>query len=109
MLNAAEAKALYDDSGVEVAKYLQYKIEPEIKAAATSGKHRLFHFVGSRDVFTQPRPDPLQTRIIEKLREFGYTVQWVEAEGESYGPRGLADDNNNHGPSCVYYGIVITW
>ena len=108
MLTAAEAKALYDDSGVEVAKYLQYKIEPEIKAAATSGKRRLFHFVGSRDVFMQSRPDPLQTRIIEKLREFGYTVQWVETKGENYGSRGLADDTSN-GPSCVYYGIVITW
>jgi len=63
MLTAAEAKALYDDSGVEVAKYLQYKIEPEIKAAATSGKRRLFHFVGSRDVFMQSRPVPIPCKL----------------------------------------------
>ena len=108
MITAVEAKTLYDQSGVEVDKYLHYKIEPEVKAAASSGKRRLFHFVGSRDVFTHPRPNPLQTCIIEKLREFGYTVQWVETKGENYGSRGLADDNSN-GPSCVYYGIVITW
>lgn len=108
MITAAEAKTLYDQSGVEVDKYLHYKIEPEVKAAATSGKRTVFHFIGSRDVFTHPRPDPLQTRIIEKLRELGYTVQWVETEGESYVPRGLADDDGN-GPSHTNYGIVITW
>ena len=48
-------------------KYLHHKIEPEIKAA-TSGNRTVFHFIGSRDVFTHPRPDPLQTRIIEKPR-----------------------------------------
>lgn len=108
MITAAEAKTLYDQSGVEVDKYLHYKIEPEVKAAATSGKRTVFHFIGSRDVFTHPRPDPLQTRIIEKLRALGYTVQWLDSEGESYVPRGLADDDGN-GPSYTNYGIRITW
>lgn len=108
MITAAEAKALYDDSGVEVAKYLQYKIEPEVKAAATSGKRTVFHYVGSCDMFTYPRPDPLQNRIIEKLRELGFTVQWLDSDGESYVPRGLADDDGN-GPSYTNYGIQIAW
>ena len=108
MITAAEAKTLYDQSGVEVDKYLHYKIEPEVKAAATSGNRTVFHFIGSRDVFTHPRPDPLQTRIIEKLRALGYTVQWLDSEGESYVPRGLADDDGN-GPSYTNYGIRITW
>ena len=107
MITAAEAKTLYDQSGVEVDKYL-HKIEPEIKAAAISGKRTVFHFIGSRDVFTHPRPDPLQTRIIEKLRELGYTVQWLDSEGESYVPRGLADDDDE-GPSYTNYGIQIAW
>ena len=68
MITAAEAKTLYDQSGVEVDKYLQQKIEPEVKVAASSGNRTVFHFIGARDIFTHPRPDPLQTRIIEKLR-----------------------------------------
>ena len=67
MITADETKTLYDQSGAEVDKYLHHKIEPEIKAA-TSSNRTVFHFIGSRDVFTHPRPDPLQTRIIEKPR-----------------------------------------
>lgn len=78
MITAADAKTLYDQSGVEVDKYLHHKIEHEIKAAATSGNRTVFHFIGARDIFMRPpRPDPLQTRIIEKLRALGYTVQWL--------------------------------
>jgi len=108
MITAAEAKTLYDDSGAEVDKYLQYKIEPEVKAAATSGKRMVFHCIGSRDVFTHPRPDALQARIIEKLRSLGYTVQWMASVGDSYVPRALADDDGN-GPAYTDYGIQITW
>lgn len=107
MITADETKTLYDQSGAEVDKYLHHKIEPEIKAA-TSGNRTVFHFIGSRDVFTHPRPDPLQTRIIEKPRAPGYAVQWLESEGESYVPRGLADDDGD-GPSYTNYGIRITW
>ena len=71
MITAAEAKTLYDQSGVEVDKYPSSKIEPEIKVAASSGNRTVFHFIGARDFFTYPCPDPLQTRIIEKLRAVG--------------------------------------
>ena len=108
MITAAEAKTLYDQSGVEVDKYLHYNIEPEVKAAATSGNRTVFHFIGTHDVFTHPRPDPLHTRIIEKLRALGYTVQWLDSEGESYVPLGLADDDGD-GPAYTNYGIRITW
>ncbi len=108
MITADEAKTLYDQSGVEVDKYLQHKIEPEIKAAATSGNRTVFHYAGSRNVYTHPRPDPLQTRIIEKLRALGYTVQWLDSEGESYVPLGFSDDGGD-GPSYTNYGIRITW
>ena len=67
MITADETKTLYDQSGAEVDKYLHHKIEPEIKAA-TSGNRTVFHFIGSRDVFTHPCPDPVQTGIIEKPR-----------------------------------------
>ena len=43
-----------------------------------------------------------------KSRALGYTVQWLESEGESYVPRGLADDAGD-GPSYTNYGIQITW
>ena len=104
MITADETKTLYDQSGAEVDKYLHHKIEPEIKAA-TSGNHTVFHFIGSRDVFTHPRPDPLQTRIIEKLRALGYTVQWMDSDDETYVPLWRADD----GPSYTNYGIQIAW
>ena len=111
MITADEAKTLYDQSGVEVDKYLQHKIEPEIKAAATSGNRTVFHFIGTRDILTRPpRPDPLQTRIIEKLRALGYTVRWINSDCESYVPLGLADDDDDdEGPSYTNYGIRITW
>ena len=108
MISASEAKVLYDDSGVEVDKYLQYKIEPEVKAAATQGARKVFHHLGSRNVFTHPRPDPLQLCIIAKLQELGYAARWLDSEGESYVPRGLADDDGN-GPHYQNYGILISW
>ena len=108
MISASEAKALYDDSGAEVDEYLRYKIEPEVKAAATQGARKVFHYLGSRNVFTHPQPDPLHLHIIEKLRELGYAALWMDSEGESYVPRGLADDNGN-GPQYQNYGILISW
>lgn len=109
MITAAEAKTLYDQSGVEVDKYLRNNIEIEIKVAASSGNRTVFHFIGTRDVDTcPPRPDPLQTRIIEKLRALGYTVQWIDSDSESYVPLGLADDDGE-GPSYTNYGIQIAW
>ena len=108
MISASEAKTLYDDSGMEVDKYLQYKIEPEVKAAATQGVRKVFHHLGTRNVYTYPLPDPLHLRIIEKLRELGYAALWMDSEGESYVPRGLADDDGD-GPLCQDYGILISW
>lgn len=109
MITAAEAKTLYDQSGVEVDNYLRHNIELEIKVAASSGNRTVFHFIGTRDILTRPpRPDPLQTRIIEKLRALGYTVQWLDSEGESYVPLGFSDDGGD-GPSYTNYGIRITW
>lgn len=109
MITAAEAKTLYDQSDVEVDKYLRNKIEIEIKVAASCGYRTVFHFIGARDIFTHPpRPDPLQTRIIEKQRALGYTVQWLDSDGESYVPLGLADDDDE-GPSYTNYGIQIAW
>lgn len=45
MINAKEAKALYDASGQEVIDYLN-QIEPKIIEAAKSGKKSVFIFVG---------------------------------------------------------------
>ena len=38
MINAKEAKVLFDKSGQEVANYLKNKVEPVVIKAATDGK-----------------------------------------------------------------------
>ena len=45
--------------------------------------------------------------VEERLRLCHQGTAWMGTLIEKQ-LRELADDNNN-GPSCVYYGIVITW
>lgn len=109
MLTAKEAKQLYDDSGAEVENLLTYKIEPEVKKSAMSGKRKveiLISTVGPYEYVDQ-KITPLQKAAIAKLKQLGYTAM-IEIYGEAYVPRGLATDDGN-GPKHTNYGFIIGW
>jgi hypothetical protein len=109
MITAQEAKALYDQSGAEVDAFLKYHADEQIKFAAKDGKRTIFIHCGSKECYlTECKPNPVEKGAIAKLTELGYVAQWIPRHGESYVPRGLADDAGE-GPSYRNYGIQINW
>ena len=108
MINAQQAKALYDESGAEVNHFLTYEVEKQVIAAAKGEKRTCTILLGSAEVlYRTPEPDPLQKAIIAALIKLGYMAKFV-SYGDKYVPRGLADDDGN-GPEHQNYGIVIGW
>jgi hypothetical protein len=109
MLTAKEAKQLYDKSGAEVDQFLKHNVEKEVVKAANGGKRQVFIDMGSVKQFEYLHHTitPLQQAVADKLKELGYRVE-IKLDGESYVPRGLADDNGN-GPTIQNYGIQIGW
>jgi hypothetical protein len=109
MITAKEAKELYDQSGHEVADYLKYTVEKEVVKAAEGGKRNTVIHLGSKGPYEYLVQviTPLQQAVVEKLKELGYRAE-IKLYGESYVPRGLADDDGN-GPSHENYGIHISW
>lgn len=109
MITAKEAKELYDQSGAEVAGFLKGSVESIVTEAARGGKrvaYILLGSVGSYDYVDQV-VTPVEKAAVEKLKTLGYTAKIVKY-GESYVPRGLADDDGN-GPTHTNYGIQIGW
>lgn len=109
MINAKEAKALYDKSGQEVADYLKSTVEKEVTRAATAGKRKVFIGLGTTE-YSSEVPDkitPVHRGVIETLKVLGYVVS-IAQDGESYVPRGLQDDDGN-GPWHTNYGFHIGW
>ena len=109
MITAAEAKALYDESGQEVDNFLKSAVEPLIVSSAKSGKRSTmmyldtiesFHYLGNHVT-------PLHCRVADKLKELGYTAE-IRLYGDKYVPAGLRDDDGN-GPLHQNYGIHIGW
>jgi hypothetical protein len=109
MINAKEAKSLYDKSGQEVEDYLKYTVEKEVVKAAEGGRRQTFIHLGSLELFRHLSQDitPLQKAVVEKLKELSYRAE-IKHDGDRYVPRGLADDDGN-GPSHQNYGIQIGW
>jgi hypothetical protein len=109
MINAKEAKALYDKSGQEVADYLKINVEPVVIRAATDGKRKVFILLGSTRFSSEMRAEitSVHRGIALILKDQGYVVS-IEQDGDSYVPRGLADDDGD-GPSYTNYGFHISW
>jgi len=109
MITAKEAKELYDKSGAEVDVYLKNRVEKEVVKAAEGGKRITVIHLGSKGMFDHLDQiiTPLQKAVVDKLKELGYRAE-IKLYGESYVPRGLADDDGN-GPSHQNYGIQIIW
>ena len=109
MINAKEAKALYDKSGHEVANYIKVKVEPVVIKAATDGKRKVFIQLGATQFSSEMRADitSVHRGVALTLKELGYVVS-IEQDGASYVPRGMADDDGD-GPSYTNYGFHIGW
>lgn len=109
MITAKEAKELYDKSGQEVADYLKYTVEKEVVKAAEGGKRQTIIHLKSLEPYRHLDQviTPLQKAVVAKLKELGYHAE-IKLYGDSYVPRGLADDDGE-GPSHQNYGIHIGW
>jgi hypothetical protein len=109
MINAKEAKALYDKSGQEVADYLKNEVEQAVIRAATDGKRKVFILLGSTRFSSEMRGaiTPVHRGVALILKDQGYVVS-IEQDGDSYVPRGLADDDGD-GPAYTNYGFHISW
>jgi hypothetical protein len=106
MINAADAKRIYDESGGE-ADALLTRIEPRIVEAAKAGKRSIFWLVDAEEAWRSNAPTPLDNHVITKLTNLGYTVRFGR-DGDAYVPRGLADDDGD-GPKYINYGYTIGW
>lgn len=106
MITAKEAKELYDKSGVEVENFVN-QLEKPITEAATSGQRCVFFHIDAADVNSQIKPTALHKKVMDKLFELGYRVQFSR-DGHSYVPPGLAD-NFGDGPKYTNYGLAIHW
>ena len=117
MLTAAEALELVKRSDAEVEKFLTV-ISPAIEAAAKDGKRTLalssivnlpdhgavsLHQECSKIV----NITDFQQRLCATLKEFGYSVKFAP-HGDTYVPRGLADDDG-YGPLYQHYTIIVYW
>ena len=109
MITAKEAKQLYDESGAEVEQFLKNEVEKRVTDAAKGGKRFVFIHLGSVKQFEylDRTITPLQQAVADKLKTLGYRAD-IKLDGESYVPRGLADDDGN-GPKIQNYGIQISW
>jgi hypothetical protein len=108
MINAKDAKILYDESGVEVQTFLTYTLEKHIKDAAGSGKRTYTHHIGCEPAYSScPNPKPLESAIIVELKRLGYTVKF-SSYGESFVPASQLNDDGG-GPKYFSYGIQIGW
>lgn len=107
MITAKEALELYNQSGTEVKLFLDKNVLDQVKLAAMSGKKNCFINCGSHIANKAPIPIHLYISVMQELQKLGYAVRFMNY-GDSYVPRGMADDAGN-GPLYVNYGISIGW
>jgi hypothetical protein len=109
MIDAKQAKQLYDESGAEVEQFLKNEVEKRVIDAAKGGKRQVFIYLDAVKQFEylDRTITPLQQAVADKLKTLGYRAD-IKLDGERYVPRGLADDNG-HGPTVQNYGIQVSW
>jgi hypothetical protein len=109
MIDAKEARQLYDESGAEVEHFLKHKVEIHIVSAAKSGKRQVQIHIGTTGPYeyVDQKITPLERAILDKLIDLGYVAK-IGNYGDDYVPRGLADDDGG-GPKHTNYGFMISW
>ncbi len=109
MIDAKEARRLYDESGAEVQIFLKHTVEPEVIKAAKAGKKHTHIHLGTLGPFDylDTNISPIQRAIVDALKTLSFTAK-IEKQGSSYIPAALRDDDGN-GPSHTNFGITIGW
>ena len=107
MIDANEAKRLYDESGAEVSAWLESAVSKKVEDAAKSGKRNVFIFLDSVEVWNHLEPTPIEKRYISALIGLGYRAVFM-TDGAPYVPAGLSDDYGD-GPKYQNYGIMVSW
>lgn len=109
MINAKEAKLLYDSSSAMVESYLTRSIEPAIKNAAQEGELKVVIHIDSLESSTYLNQvvTQLHKSTVERLLDLGYTAK-IGYYGDTYIPRGLINDDGD-GPTYQRYGLIIGW
>jgi hypothetical protein len=110
MIDAKDAKFLYDKNRLDVTDFLKQKVEKEVIKAAEGGKRTVAIFLGSRQPFEHLHElvTPLQKAVVDKLIELGYRAE-IKLDGDPYVPRGLANNDSGRGPMQENYNIYISW
>jgi len=112
MITAQEAKSIVTTSRGRVDMYMA-EIEYQIRNAAEAGQSSVaFHPKIANEELSKardhaPKQSALQNLLIEKLVGCGFNAK-VQANGDEYVPRSLADEDGN-GPRYRNYSIVIRW
>ena len=107
MLSAKEALELYNNSDAEVLKSLKM-FDEQIRYYSAKGERKYFYNMGSIEIcHSLPALKPLAVLVMSRLKVLGYSVEYC-FYGDSYVPRGLADDDGN-GTSYKNYGILVRW
>ncbi len=109
MINAKEAKELYDQCGQEVTDYLKHTVEKEVVKAAEGGKRQVTIFLNAKRPFDHLCDviKPLEKSVVDKLNELGYSAK-INLYGDCYVPSALTGLNGD-GPYYQNYGIQISW
>lgn len=109
MINAKEAKALYDASGHEVDQFLRNNVEQKVIEAAKAGKRMATVYLGVVEQFgyLESTVTPIHKAVVDKLKTLGYAATF-KLDGDKYVPRGLSDDYGN-GPKVQNFVMVIGW
>ena len=108
MINATEARELYDASGKEVENWIESKVKPLVVDAATAGNRYVYIYIDSIEKYREvPKSDKLIDNVISKLISLGYHVKLAKY-GDLYVPISLKDANGD-GPLYINYGLDIGW
>jgi hypothetical protein len=111
MITREQAKEKADSVG-KVPDFVKKQLDDRISTAAENGDYQVFLYIPdlwqSVNVYQNPvEPTALQKNVIKFLTEApnNFTISFTQ-DGDSYIPRGLADDIGD-GPSYVTWGILV--
>lgn len=110
MITQLEARELYDLTGKEVVEFLDNKVDPEVRRSAAAGARFTHIHLGTKGPFEDLDNivPVMYKKAVLKLKDLGYRSARIELYGESYVPRGMAD-NHGDGPIHTNYGIYVAW
>lgn len=108
MISAKEARDLYEQTNLNIEKYLAKDIEPFIVKAIEHGKCQCFILVASAPCYMNITPNTFHRAVMEELKKLNYTVKF-RSYGDKYIPSGIADDYSGNGQNYLNHGFEISW